>query len=54
MAATLSPAAASDRHTDAVPSRRRREEERAMEIAAVLMFAAAVMGFVQQFDNPSW
>lgn len=27
---------------------------RAMEIAAVLMFAAAVMGFVQQFDNPSW
>lgn len=27
---------------------------RAMEIAAVLMFAAAVMGFVQQFDNQSW
>jgi len=25
-----------------------------MEIAAVLMFAAAVMGFVQQFDNPAW
>jgi hypothetical protein len=25
-----------------------------MEIAAVLMFAAAVMGFVQQFDDPSW
>jgi len=25
-----------------------------MEIAAVLMFAAVVMGFVQQFDNPSW
>jgi hypothetical protein len=27
---------------------------RAMEIAAVLMFAAAVMGIVQQFDNPKW
>jgi len=25
-----------------------------MEIAAVLMFAAALMGFVQQFDDPSW
>jgi len=38
---------------DAVPSRCRREEE-TMEIAAVLMFAAALMGFVQQFDDPSW
>jgi len=27
---------------------------RAMEIAAVLMFVAAVVGFVQQFDNPAW
>lgn len=27
---------------------------RAMEIAAVLMFAAAVMGFLQQFDDPVW
>jgi len=25
-----------------------------MEIAAVLMFAAAVLGLFQQFDNPSW
>jgi hypothetical protein len=53
MAATLLPARASDRHTDTVPSRRRCEEE-AMEIAAFLMIAAAVMGFVQQFDNPKW
>jgi len=25
-----------------------------MEIAAVMMFAAAVMGLLQQFDDPSW
>jgi len=25
-----------------------------MEIAAVIMFAAAVMGLLQQFDDPSW
>jgi len=25
-----------------------------MEIAAVMMFAAAVMGLIQQFDDPSW
>jgi len=25
-----------------------------MEIAAVVMFAAAVMGLIQQFDDPSW
>jgi len=25
-----------------------------MEIAAVVMFAAAVMGLLQQFDDPSW
>jgi len=25
-----------------------------MEIAAVMMIAAVVLGFCQQFDNPSW
>jgi len=25
-----------------------------MEIAAIMMFAAAVMGLIQQFDDPSW
>jgi len=25
-----------------------------MEIAAVVMFAAVVMGFLQQFDRPTW
>jgi hypothetical protein len=27
---------------------------RAMEIAAVLMFFSAIVGIVQQFDDPSW
>jgi hypothetical protein len=27
---------------------------RAMEIAAVLMFFTAIVGFVQQFDDPAW
>jgi len=25
-----------------------------MEIAAVMMIAAVVLGFCQQFDNPTW
>jgi len=25
-----------------------------MEIAAVMMIAAVVLGFCQQFDNPAW
>jgi len=25
-----------------------------MEIAAVLMFFTAIVGFVQQFDDPAW
>jgi len=33
---------------------RRRQEEKTMEIAAVMMIAAVVLGFCQQFDNPSW
>jgi hypothetical protein len=36
------------RHTGAERRRRR------MEIAAVVMFAAVVMGFLQQFDRPTW
>jgi hypothetical protein len=33
---------------------RRRQEEKAMEIAAVMMIAAVVLGFCQQFDQPKW
>jgi hypothetical protein len=31
-----------------------RQEERAMEIAAIMMFAAVVFGIVQEFDPPVW
>jgi hypothetical protein len=27
---------------------------RLMEIAAIMMIAAVVMGFLQQFDRPTW
>jgi hypothetical protein len=37
----------------AVPTRRR-QEEKVMEIAAVMMFAAVVFGIVQEFDPPVW
>jgi hypothetical protein len=33
---------------------RRRQEEKAMEIAAVMMIAAVVFGVCQQFDPPTW
>jgi hypothetical protein len=36
------------RHTGA------QRRSRSMEIAAVLMVAAVVMGFLQQFDRPTW
>jgi hypothetical protein len=31
-----------------------RQERRAMEIAAIMMFAAVVFGIVQEFDPPVW
>jgi hypothetical protein len=33
---------------------RRRQEEKAVEIAAIMMIAAVVLGFCQQFDPPTW
>ena len=35
------------RHTGA-------DRSRLMEIAAIVMIAAVVMGFLQQFDRPTW
>jgi hypothetical protein len=32
----------------------RRQEETAMEIAAIMMIAAVVLGVCQQFDQPTW
>jgi hypothetical protein len=32
----------------------RARRRRVMEIAAVLMFFSAIVGIVQQFDDPSW
>lgn len=37
-----------------VAPHRRPEEERVMEIAAIVMCAAVLMGFFQQFDRQSW
>jgi hypothetical protein len=31
-----------------------RQEEKTMEIAAIMMIAAVVLGFCQQFDPPTW
>jgi hypothetical protein len=40
--------------TDAAPTRRAREEEKTMEIAAFVMFVTAIVGIVQQFDEARW
>jgi hypothetical protein len=30
------------------------QEEKTMEIAAIMMIAAVVLGILQQFDQPVW
>lgn len=39
---------------EAESSRPRPQERKAMEIAAILMLAAVVLGVAQQFDPPVW
>jgi hypothetical protein len=51
--ATLCPAAASDVH-DRVLSNLNKQRSRVMEIAAVLMCAAVLLGFLLQFDRQTW
>jgi hypothetical protein len=51
--ATLSPAVASHVH-DRVVSSLNEQRSRVMEIAAVLMCAAVLLGFLLQFDRQTW